>query len=233
MAPRTKKIIPEDHRVRVGRERREKMRKRLLTAVMSSYATRKEHDTPVIDDIIKSADVSRATFYSHFLSLEEAVDTLGQDLAEEMMHSLEVLFKRNHTPLQRMARGTQVFLLRGVTDSLWGLFVSRTDYLSRNTYLLQTIAGDLMDARKLKLVEFSELEAATSLFVGAMMEAIRHLVKTDQRSRAYVEELTVMILRGLGVEREVAKEVVHEQAIYIRGLAPDRLSWWRDPWRPS
>lgn len=232
--PKKKKTPqPDDHRIRVGRERRERMRKRLLIAVMSSYAQRKRHDTPVIDDVIREAEVSRATFYSHFLSLEEAVNSLGQDLAEEMMHSLESLFQTSHTPLQRLAIGPQLFLIRSVTDPMWGAFVSQTDYLSHDTYLRKTVARDLVAAKELKLIEFTEIEAATSFFVGALMEAIRHLVKTDQRSRAYVQELVVMILRGLGVEHASAKEVVKDRAIYIRGLAPDCLPWWQDPWRPA
>ncbi len=37
----------------------------------------KQHEAPSIEDVIKEADVSRATFYLHFLSLEEAVNALG------------------------------------------------------------------------------------------------------------------------------------------------------------
>jgi hypothetical protein len=40
-----------------------------------------------------------------------------------------------------------------------------------------------------------------------------------------------MILCGLGVEPDEAKAVMRDRAIFIRGLAPDRLTWWRDPWR--
>ncbi len=209
------------------------MRKRLLAAVMACYAKCKQPNTPVIEDILKEAHVSRATFYTHFVSLEDAVNTLGQDLVEEMIHNLAVLVHPSVDPLGRMVIGIQTFLLRSVTDSLWGAFVSRTDFLSTDTYLLKTIAFDLNEAKERGVVEFINIEAATSLFVGSLMEAIRHLVKTDQRSRAYVEEINIMILRGLGVAPELAKEVVRERAIYIRGLAPDFLSWWRDPWRAN
>ncbi len=227
----SKKVAPDNHRVRVGRERREKMRKRLLAAIMASYSRDKQFVTPVIADVIKEADVSRASFYSHFDSMEEAINALGESLVEEMIHSLEAFFRRSEDPLLRMAMGVQIFLLRSVTDPLWGAFVSRTNYLSHDIYLFTTIEKDLLAARKKKVVSFNDLEAATSLFVGSMMEAIRRLVKTDQRSRAYVEELTVMILHGLGVEYDRAKAVVEDRAIFIRGLAPDCLPWWRDPWR--
>ena len=216
--------------MRVERERRDKMRRRLLLAVMSTYSQRAGFVTPVISDVIKAADVSRATFYAHFETMDEASNAVGQDLVEEMLHSLEAFFRRSEDPLLRMAMGLQIFLLRSVTDPLWGAFVARTNYLSQDTYLFRTLYTDLSKARELQYVHFHNLEAATSIFVGSMMEAIRRLVKTDARSRAYVADLTVMVLRGLGVDDERARAVVEDRAIFIRGLAPDALSWWRDPW---
>ncbi len=224
--------VAENHRIRVGRERRGKMRERLLLAVMSTYTQREGFVTPVIADVVKAADVSRATFYSHFETMDEAISAVGQDLVEEMLCSLETFFRRSEDPLLRIAMGLQIFLLRSVTDSRWGAFVSRTNYLAQDTYLFKTIASDLVKARELKYVQFNDLEAAVSIFIGAMMEAIRRLVKTNERSRGYVEELTVMVLRGLGVELDKAQAVVADRAIYIRGLAPDCLTWWRDPWLP-
>ena len=206
------------------------MRKRLLVAVISSYSQREGFVTPVISDVIKAAEVSRATFYSHFETMDEAINAVGQDLVEEMIHSLEAFFRRSEDPLLRLAMGLQIFLLRSVTDSRWGAFVSRTNYLSQDTYLFKTIATDLTKAKDLNYVHFKDLESATSLYIGSMMEAIRRLVKTDERSRGYVEELTVMVLRGLGAEYEKAETVVQDRAIFIRGLAPDCLPWWRDPW---
>ena len=220
-----------DHRVRVGRERREKMRRRLLQAVISSYSLQERYVTPVIADVIKEAQVSRATFYVHFETMEEAINAVGQNLTEEMIHSLEAFFRRSEDPLLRMAMGIQIFLLRSVTDPLWGAFVARTNYLSQDTYLFKTLATDFVKAKQLGYIEFTDIEAATSVFVGSMMEAIRRLVKTDQRSRGYVEEVAVMVLRGLGVDYARAREVVEDRAIFIRGLAPDCLPWWRDPWR--
>ncbi len=223
-------IVQENHRIRVGRERRDKMRKRLLLAVMSSYSQREGFVTPVISDVIRVADVSRATFYAHFETMDEAISAVGQDLLEEMMHSLEAFFRRSEDPLLRLAMGMQIFLLRSVTDPIWGAFVARTNYLPLDTYLCRTIANDLTNARKLHYVNFKDLEAASSVYIGAMMEAIRRLVKTDERSRGYVEELAVIVLSGLGVPHEKAQDVVEDRAIFIRGLAPDTLPWWRDPW---
>ena len=76
--------VSTDHRVRVGREKREKMRKRLLQAVMACYAAREDHTTPGIDDVIREADVSRATFYLHFVSMEVAFHALRAELDNDL-----------------------------------------------------------------------------------------------------------------------------------------------------
>ena len=219
---------PSDHRVRVGREKRDRMRKRLLSAVMLCYAQREGHETPGIDDVIREADVSRATFYLHFVSMEDAFKALGVQLADEIK-AVEQFFERSD-PLERLAIGIQMFLLHGVADRVWASFVSSTNYLSGDSFLIQTIEMHLLEAREAKLVQFSEVKAARSIMLGSQSEAMRLLSKVNQRNRAYLEELTVMILCGLRADYERSKKAVHDTTIYIRGFAPDCVPWWRDPW---
>lgn len=222
--------IKDDHRVRVAGERRERMRRRLLRAVMTSYSRRLEFGAPLVEDVCKAADVSRATFYKHFRTIDEAIDILGQQLMDEMFHSLELISPNRQEPLLRLTAGIQIFLMRSVTDPLWAAFVSRTQYLSRDTDLLKGLVTDIRTAQADGSIRIRNVDAAASLVVGALMEAIRHLQRTGQRSRDYVENLTAMILRALGVDYERAADVVRDRSIYIRGLAPDCLDWWRDPW---
>jgi hypothetical protein len=63
-----------------------------------------------------------------------------------------------------------------------------------------------------------------------MREAIRAMAQTRHPRREFVEEITTMILIGLGIAREASRSLVTETTIFIRGAAPDRLTWWRDPW---
>ncbi len=219
---------PSDHRTRVGREKRDRMRKRLLSAVMLCYAERQGHETPGIDDVIREAEVSRATFYLHFVSMEEAYKALSGHLADEIK-SVEHFFERSD-PLERLAIGIQMFLLHGVADRVWARFVSATNYLSGDTFLIQAVETHLLEAREAKLVHFSEVRAARSLLLGSQSEAMRLLSDVNQQNRAYLEELTVMILCGLRADHERSKKVVHGTLIYIRGFAPDCVPWWRDPW---
>lgn len=223
-------VIKDDHRVRVAREKRDRMRLRLLNAVMTSYSEHQEYGAPLVEEICKAADVSRATFYKHFRTIDEAIDVLGQQLMDEMFHSLELISPNRQQPLLRLTAGIQIFLMRSVTDPLWAAFVSRTQYLSRETDVLKGLVTDIRMARADGSIRIRNVDAAASLVIGALMEAIRHLQQTGQRSRDYVENLTAMILQALGVDYERAMIVVRDRSIYIRGLAPDCLDWWRDPW---
>ena len=217
-----------DHRVRVGRQKREKMRKRLLQAVMACYAAREDHTTPGIDDVIREADVSRATFYLHFVSMEDAFHALLAELDQDLK-VVERFFERSD-PLQRLAIGTLIFLFRSVTDSTYAKFVSSTNYLPANAANIVAIEHHLLKARESGLVQFTEVAAARDLLLGSMSQAMLSLSRPDGRSRAYLEELTVMILCGLRADHTRCKEMVHDCVIYIRGYAPDCLPWWRDPW---
>src|SRR5580692_12919582 len=87
--------LAEDHRVRVARERRDRMRKRLLTAVVESFARPKHDGTPTVDDIVEAAGVVRATFYKYFASIDEAVDAAGQELFSDMDRSSAQLLEES------------------------------------------------------------------------------------------------------------------------------------------
>lgn len=217
-----------DHRVRVARKRRERMRARLLDAVMQVYAEHLEEGPPSVDAVINRADVSRATFYKYFNSVEEALAALGEELVEEMVASLIDLYDKRETAFFRMSGAILLFLMRSVIDRSWAAFVGRSDAIARNGEIFRAITLHLAQSRE--ILDFNNLEAAATLATGTLMQAIRYLAVEDHPTREYVEQVTVMILRSLGLDVEHAKEVVRDRTIYIRGSAPDRLAWWRDPW---
>lgn len=222
--------LVEDHRVRVARQRRSRMQTRILDAVMVTVAARLKEDLPTVDDVIAEADISRATFYKYFNSVEEAIGVYGHNLMEEMFSSLSAMFTDRDDELIRMTTAIQLFLMRSVIDQQWGAFLSRTAHLARETELVERVSLYLSGAREKELVSFGNPQAAASVVIGSVLEAVRHVSRTDLRSREYVEEVTSIILLGVGLDRSDADELIRDRAIYIRGLAPDRLVWWRDPW---
>ena len=225
-----KVVTVEDHRVRVARQRRSRTRTRILDAVMVTCAARLKQDLPTVDDVIAEAAVSRATFYKYFNSVEEAIGVNGHMLMEEMFRSLLTLFTARDDELSRIVTAVQLFLMRTVIDPQWGGFLARTAHLARNTELVDRVRQYLESARAKGLLRFSDPLPATSLLIGTVLEAVRHISRTGLRSRDYVDEITAMLLNGLGIGQGEADRLVRDRTIYIRGLAPDRLGWWIDPW---
>jgi AcrR family transcriptional regulator len=220
-----------DHRVRVAGERRERMRKRLLDAVMAMYARNPHGGPPLVDDVIAEADASKATFYKYFASVDEAIDELGVMLADEMVQGLIKMYRGPERPFFKMAVATQLFLLRSVTDSVWGAFVAHTNILASDNIVVRGLRQHADSSRADNVMKFTNLDAALTLAAGALLEAMRQIVRRKKRPpQAYVEEVVVMILRGLGVTDELAAQTVSESAAFIRANAANRLPWWRDPW---
>jgi len=223
--------VAEDHRVRVARERRDRMRKRLLTAVVESFSRPQRSGPPTVDDIVEAAGVVRGTFYKYFASIDEAIDAAGQELFSDMDSSSAQLLEESGDGLARLTTGIELFLLRVIIDPFWSAFIARADYLGRETALRRAVAIDLSRADVEGRISIENVSAASTLVVGALTHAIHDLTHGVDDQRAYIEALTVLILRGLGVQADEAKAVMRDRAIFIRGLAPDRITWWRDPWR--
>ena len=219
----------EDHRVRVAAVRRERMRERLLNAVTSTYTERLTDGPPSVDEVVKKADVSRATFYKYLTSVDEAIGIIGQTYVEEMVYGLISIFDGPERPFFRMTTGIQVFLIRSLIDPVWAAFVSRINYFAHDTILLTGITTHLGLSRKQGLVRFEDINVATSFVVGSLMNGIRYISRSRVRGVGYAEELETMILLGLGVQEKDARKIVTDRAAFIRKRAPERLPWWRDP----
>ena len=166
--------------------------------------------------------------------MEEALGVYGYSLMQEMFGSIARLFTPRDDELSRIITAIQLFLLRTVIDPQWGAFLARTAHLARNTELVDRVRAYLQVACQKGVLRFDDALPATSLVIGTVIEAVRHISRTELRSRDYVDEITAMLLHGLGIDQAEAHELVRDRTIYIRGLAPDRLDWWVDPWiRPA
>ena len=228
-----KEVVNEDHRIRVARVRRERTLARLLQAVMECYADHVLSGPPTVEEVIARADVSRATFYKYFNSVDEAIEQRASELVDEMVESLKGLIAIRMRPVLLFTVSVHLFLLRSVLDPTWAAFVARSDLLRADGHLLTGMTEHLSAAQSDGDLAFSEPDAARTLAVGTMREAIRSIARTVPPSRRFVEAVTMMVLVGLGSSSETADWLVEEASIVIRGAAPDRLAWWRDPWALS
>jgi len=217
----------EDHRARVARGRRARMRARLLDAVLSVYPGDLHNGPAVIDDVIRAAKVSRGTFYKYFPSLEEAVSELGSRLAEETVQSVSVLHGHLTDPLLRPATGFQLYLSRAAIEPKWGAFVTRMSDVMPDGQLMQIVSGNLRHGTELGVFDIRALDAAVDLAFGALIEAMKHIVAGKPSARTYIERVSAMLLRSFGVPPQAADRAANEASEYLHREGPQMLPWWQ------
>lgn len=225
--------VTVDHRVRVAKVRRERMVARLLKAVMECYASHLQSGPPTVDEVLARAEVSRATFYKYFNSVDEAIEQRASELVDEMIEGLKGLVRLEMKPVLQFTISVHLFLIRSVLDPTWGAFVARSDLLRPDGVLFTGMTMHLTAALSKHELAFPNTDAGRILAIGTMREAIRSIAQTAEPSREFVEEITTLILIGLGLERQIACSLVMDATILIRGAAPDRLVWWEDPWKAA
>src|SRR6266478_5012261 len=197
----------EDHRVRVAREKRGRMRAQLLDSVLSVYPGQSGRGPAVIDDVIRDANVARGTFYKYFPSLEDAVSELGAKLAHEMVAAIASLYDTLEDPVERSATGFQLYLSRAIIEPKWGEFVAHLNHLKPDKRLVFQITADLTNGAKAGAYDLHSVDVGVRLVIGAMIEGIKGIID-GYGSRAYVETMAGMVLRGLGVPPKSADKAV-------------------------
>jgi AcrR family transcriptional regulator len=220
-----------DFRVRVARERREQMRARLLAATFTVYQSASHSAPAVIDDVIRSAGVSRGTFYKYFVSVEEAVAELGSQMALDLLQSIKTVYCDLHDSAERVVGGALMPLARAAMQPRWGAFTSRVDFtqqrLSRHDQLLGFTMDSLASAREEGVLRFGSLTAAVDVVVGIVVEGMRRSANGHAVGKAYILDLLVIILSGLGAERLVAVRIATEAWNRLVANA-NILEWWAD-----
>lgn len=225
----------QDHRVRVAKVRRERMTERLLQATMECYASHVLSGPPSVDEVIARAGVSRGTFYKYFVSVDEAIEARAGELVDEMIAGLKGLVGHQTRPLMLFTISMHLFLMRSVLDRTWAAFVAHSDMLRPEGELFFGITKHLSESARQGEISFADAEAVRTVAIGVLRETIRSNAKADDVRREFLEEVMTLVIVALGVERTQASALVEEATIFIRGAAPDRLPWWRDPWarRPA
>jgi len=216
----------EDHRVRVGRERRERMRAHLLQSVLIVCSEDLTGGPAVIDDVIRHAAVSRGTFYKYFVSLDEAVAELGLQLADEMTAGILSVYDTLEDPVLRTATGFQMFLIRAMIEPIWGAFIARIGLLSGDNLFTSKIRHDIELGIEMGEYVVPSVAIASDLLMGAKVEAIRRLIDTGG-SLDYIHSMASMVLRSFGITPSKADKSVVRAYRRLTEQAPGKIGWWR------
>jgi AcrR family transcriptional regulator len=219
----------EDFRSRVARERRQRMRERLLRAAQTAYLHCPPGRSPVIDDVVRLAEVSRGSFYKHYDTLDALLAEIGQHSAVDMIATFERLFGAVSNPSVRVAAGPLMALARAVMDPAHGAVIAhadRAELLDSDDPRRQLVVTALNQGLATGVFSFTALESACDLVMGTTLEGCRRLAQSRRLDGAYLRETVAMVLIGLGLSRPAAQAAVAE-AWQLLLAASDQLTWWQ------
>ncbi|MEW9900776.1 TetR/AcrR family transcriptional regulator [Chitinivorax sp. PXF-14] len=203
-AEQTEPIDSQNHRTRVGIERRQKMRTRLIESAFVVFS-RMGVDVSVIDDVIAEAGVSRGTFYNYFRTNTELMAAVGETLSDELVGLIEETVGGLDDPVEILATGLRLFLRTAsayphFADFIWraGFNLDAAGSLIR-TYLPRHIAAS-MERGSLQVADvFTALEVMMGIMLAAIFGISMRAPADD-----YPERIVQHILQALGVQRQEA-----------------------------
>jgi AcrR family transcriptional regulator len=219
----------EDFRVREAAKKRERMRARLITATLDAFIDAHPGRVPVIDDVIRIAEVSRGTFYKYFDTLDDVLTEIGQRMAHEMLSSFEQIFDGVTDPAVRVAAGPLMATARAAMEPRHAAFISRVDFiefLGGEDPRSRIVARSLTAARQEGAIKFASLDAAVDLVIGTSIEGARRMLKARSFDGAYVREVATMVMLGLGLPRKRAEQAVEASWQHLQNNSTN-LHWWK------
>lgn len=199
---------PEDHRTRVGAQRRERTRLQLLTSAIGVFND-KGADATVIDDLIAAAGVSRGTFYNHFKTTGELLTELASRMSDEVLAVVDPLVLRYDDPVERFAIGMRLYMRMTLRYPQWGRFMTQvgTRVAARGQLIDKYVMRDLCTAQERKLLNVPDVAVARDMALGAIFYGIETMLTEPTRSN-HAENLIRHVLIGLGLGASEAARIV-------------------------
>lgn len=197
----------EDHRVRVGAERREKTRLRLLKSALTVFSE-KGPDGAVIDDFIAAAGVSRGTFYNHFKTTSELLLALATAMSDEVLQVVDPRVLELDDPVRRFATGTRLYMHTALRYPLWGAFITRvgTRIATRGQLIDIYLSRDLSLAMKRKRIKIDDVLVGRDIVLGSIFYGIETML-TEPTHEHHPEQIMRSVLGGLGLESKEAQTI--------------------------
>jgi AcrR family transcriptional regulator len=220
----------ENFRSRNAKLKREKMLSRLLAATMEVCADTQRRGAAVIDDVVRAAGVSRGAFYWYFDSLDEAIETLGRRLADDISAETYELFRDSASPADPVLGATiggHVMLTRAVMDRVWSNYMSNIHILLDDSRFVKAVRHNLELGREQGRFRFESPIVALDFQIGAVMGAIRRCAGDKPPALSEMVEINVLILQGLGVEAAAARDIARQAERIVNDVGPAKLPWWK------
>jgi AcrR family transcriptional regulator len=196
--------FPQNHRTRVGAERREKTRARLLESALLVFAE-KGPEAAIIDDVIARAGMARGSFYNYFRTNEELLDAVAAEVTNEWLRVIDPIVRLHEDPAIRVTWGIKLLLRAMRSYPLLGAFLSRMQIATAGSELLgiQYLTRDVLAGIEHNRFAHRQPRAVIDILVGAIFCAARSMSQATLPDN-YPEEVVMVLLRSLGMTEDEA-----------------------------
>ncbi|MEY8877588.1 MAG: TetR/AcrR family transcriptional regulator [Leptothrix sp. (in: b-proteobacteria)] len=197
----------ENHRVRVGAQRRERTRLRLLESALTVF-TETGPDQAVIEDFILAAGVSRGTFYNHFRSPLDLLLALAGGMSDEVLAAVDPFVLNLIDPVERFCTGARLYMRVALQYPLWGSFITRvgTRIATRSQLIDRYLCRDLGAAMAQGRIRIDHVSVGRDLVMGVVFYGVETLL-TEPTQACHPEQLMCCVLIGLGVDADEARRL--------------------------
>lgn len=195
-----------DHRVRVGAERRERMRSRLMESALVVFGSTNV-DAGTIDDVIRQARVSRGTFYNYFTNADDLIRAVADQAGTELMMAVAPIVEDHDDPAERMSAGVRSWISLIEQFPMLANFFRRAGlYVLQNDQVRTDMPRDLIAGMEAGRFTVEELELGFVLVAGTVLAAINTMA-IGNAPKTYASKLAERVLLSLGVEGADAKAI--------------------------
>jgi len=207
----TKKKTDLDRRAEIGRQRRAKTRSKIIDGAFRVFGQEGGLHAK-IDDIVKEAHITRATFYNHFAGMAELLEAASYELTHDLRSAVISAATIISDPRARAATATRMFLHKARIDPSWAwsminissngiIFGAETFKNARLTVQRGIDEGyfDVPDAR-----------VGRDLIMGTSLAAFGTMTR-EEVPVDFPDQVACRVLIGLGLDPELAKELVNRK----------------------
>ncbi|KPF89126.1 hypothetical protein IP81_17050 [Novosphingobium sp. AAP83] len=188
-----------------GDPRRARTRAKIIAAAFNLFGA-KEGVLVRIEDIAALAGVTRMTFYNHFASMAALREAVCFELTHDFLTSVTQTLATLDDPSERISTAVRMYLGRAVSDAAWARSILNlsSDGLPFGAETFREAEQTMREGIAAGVFQDVESALGRDLVLGTTLAAIATILR-GQTGPEHAERVAAAILRGLGVEPEIAR----------------------------
>jgi len=205
----TKGSKPHARRAQIGRAKRARTRKELVTAAFHVFAE-KGFDAPVVADFIAASGVSRGTFYNYFQTRQEILAAVADELAREINALILPVLSDLTDPAERVAASVRCFIGMAAGDPVRGAILVRMIPIAGgplNEQMRRHAVAMFREGVSSGRFKIESIQAAHDIGLGMVAMVVRTILGKKHVPANYTQVTLAMYLRSLGIQAREATRI--------------------------